>query len=361
MPQERSPEGVNVRIAILYGGTSAERDVSLVSGRAVGLALTERGHDVLLVDPAEGDTPIGAREAAAAAVISPDPPAARHETGSAIAAVQSEAVRSADVVFIMLHGGTGEDGTIQGLLELAGKKYTGSGVLASALAMDKRASKVVMQEVYVPTPQWRVVTFERNLPPEARGGSPSFPSDFDVDGAAGAVSELGGYPVVVKPNDQGSTVGLTIVNDEQRLAPAIKLAGEYSRHVLLETYIPGRELTVAVLGGEALPVVEIAPKSGFYDYESKYGENMSVYTCPAEIPALLSDQLKAGALTVFAALGCRGYARIDYRLSPAGKPYCLEANTVPGMTELSLVPMAAAAVGIDFGELAERIAVMAAE
>jgi len=350
-----------VRIAVLYGGTSAERDVSLVSGRAVGLALAERGHDVLLVDPAEGDTPIGAREAAAAAVIDPDPPAVRHESGSAIAAVQSEAVMSAEVVFVMLHGGTGEDGTIQGLLELAGKRYTGSGVLASALAMDKRASKVVLKEVYVPTPKWRVVTSERTLAAGARGGSPTFSVDLDIDEAAGAVEELGGYPIVVKPNDQGSTVGLTIVKDEQQLAPAVKLAAEYSRHVLLETYIPGRELTVAVLGGEALPVVEIAPKSGFYDYESKYGKDMSVYTCPAEIPALLADQLKAGALTAFAALGCRGYARVDYRLSPAGKPYCLEANTVPGMTELSLVPMAAAAVGIGFGELVERIATMALE
>ena len=216
-----------MRIAVLYGGTSAERDVSLVSGRSVGLALAERGHDVLLVDPAEGDTPIGAREAAAAAVINPDPPAVRHETGSAIVAIQGEAVQSADVVFIMLHGGTGEDGTIQGLLELAGKRYTGSGVLASALAMDKRASKVVLEEVYVPTPQWRVVTFEREIPPDARGGSPTFPDDFAVPDAARAVDELGGYPVVAKPNDQGSTVGLTIVNEERQLAPAVKLAGEY--------------------------------------------------------------------------------------------------------------------------------------
>lgn len=348
-----------MRIAVLYGGTSAERDISLVSGRAVGLALAERGHEVLLVDPAEGDSPVGAREAAAAAAIGSDPPAIRHETGSAIAAIQGEAVRSADVVFVMLHGGTGEDGTVQGLLELAGKKYTGSGVLASALAMDKRAAKVVLNRVHVPTPPWQVVTFERTLPPDARGGSPTFPSDADVDAATAAVNELGGYPVVVKPNDQGSTVGLTVVEDEERLLPAIKLAGEYSSHVLLETYIPGRELTVGVLGGEALPVVEIAPRSGIYDYKSKYGKGMSEYTCPAELPALLSDQLKASALTAFAALGCRGYGRIDYRLSPAGKPFCLEANTVPGMTELSLVPMAAAAVGIGFGELVERIAEMA--
>jgi len=348
-----------VRIAVLYGGTSAERDVSLVSGRSVGLALSERGHDVLLVDPAEGDSPIGVREAAAAAAISADPPAVRHESGSAIEAVRGEAVRQADVVFIMLHGGTGEDGTIQGLLELAGKPYTGSGVLSSALAMDKRASKVVLREAYVPTPAWRVVTFERELTADRRGGSPTLPGDLPPESASDAVSALGGYPVVVKPNDQGSTVGLTVVEDEEQLAPAVKLAGEYSRHVLVETYIPGRELTVAVLGGEALPIVEIAPKSGIYDYESKYTAGMSEYTCPAEIPALLADQLKANALTAYGALGCSGYARVDYRLSPAGKPFCLEANTVPGMTEFSLVPMAAAAVGIGFGELVERIAEMA--
>jgi D-alanine-D-alanine ligase len=349
-----------LKIAVLYGGTSAERDVSLVSGRAVGLALAERGHEVLLVDPAEGDRPVGAREAAAAAaIVGSDPPAVRHETGSALRAVQGEAVQVADVVFIMLHGGTGEDGTIQGLLELAGKRYTGSGVLSSALAMDKRASKVALREAFVPTPAWRVVTFEKEMPPDERGGSPSFPPDVAPSEAPGAVHELGGYPVVVKPNDQGSTVGLTVVKDEEQLAPAVRLAGEYSRHVLVETYIPGRELTVAVLGGEALPVVEIAPKSGIYDYESKYTAGMSEYTCPAEIPALLADQLKASAITAYAALGCSGYARIDYRLSPAGKPFCLEANTVPGMTELSLVPMAAAAVGIGFGELVERIAEMA--
>jgi D-alanine-D-alanine ligase len=348
-----------VKIAVLYGGTSAERDVSLVSGRAVGLALAERGHDVLLVDPAEGDTPIGAREAAAAAVISPDPPAVRHETGSAIEAVRGKAVQDADVVFIMLHGGTGEDGTIQGLLELAGKRYTGSGVLSSALAMDKRAAKLAMKEAYVPTPPWRVVTFDYELQLAARGGSPTMPGDVAPDDAAGAVEELGGYPIVVKPNDQGSTVGLTVVKKKEQLAPAIKLAGEYSRHVLVEAYIPGRELTVAVLGGEALPVVEIAPKSGIYDYESKYTSGMSVYTCPAEIPETLSDQLKALSLAAYSALGCEGYARIDYRLSPAGKPFCLEANTAPGMTELSLVPMAAAAVGIGFGELVERIAEIA--
>lgn len=348
-----------MRIAVLYGGTSAERDVSLVSGRAVGLALAERGHDVLLVDPAEGDRPVGPREAVAAASIGTDPPRIRHETGSAVTAIQGDAVRSADVVFIMLHGGTGEDGTVQGLLELAGKRYTGSGVLASALAMDKRASKVLFVRAGVPTPDWRVVSFERDLEPGARGGSPTLPSDVDEERALDIVAELGGFPVVVKPNDQGSTVGLTLVEEERRMSPAVKLAAEYSRHVLVESYIPGRELTVAVVGDRAFPVVEIAPKGGLYDYESKYGRGMSEYTCPADLPERLSDELKESAVGAFRAMGCSGYARADFRLSPEGEFYCLEVNTVPGMTELSLVPMAASAVGIDFGSLVEQLTEMA--
>lgn len=345
-----------MKIAVLYGGTSAERDVSLVSGRAVGLALAERGHEVLLVDPAEGDRPVGAREAVAAAAIGSAPPAVRHETGSAIAAIQGDGVRSADVVFIMLHGGTGEDGTIQGLLELAGKRYTGSGVLASALAMDKRAAKILFESAGVPTPPWRVVTLGHAVDGDAGDGSPVLPSDLGIDDALDSVVGLGGLPVVVKPNDQGSTVGLTVVEEEGRLVQAVKLAAEYSSNVLIESYIPGRELTVAVVGGRALPVVEIAPKSGIYDYASKYGEGMSEYTCPARIPELLSDELRESALTAYRSMGCRGYARVDYRLSPDGAYYCLEVNTVPGMTELSLVPMAAAAVGVDFGTLVEQLA-----
>lgn len=348
-----------MRIAVLYGGTSAERDVSLVTGRAVGVALAERGHEVLLVDPARGDIPVGAMEAEAAAVIGTEPPEILHESGSAVAAVAGEAVARADVVFVALHGGAGEDGTIQGLLDLAGKRYTGSGVLASALAMDKRASKVIFREVGVPTPEWRVVTFEHELEPQARGGSPMFPGDLRPGDAPRAARELGGFPVVVKPNDQGSTVGLTVVADEGRLDHAVALAAEYSRHVLLEAFVPGRELTVAVLGGEALPVVEVMPRGGLYDYESKYTKGRTDYVCPADLPQDVVRVLSFSALDAFAALGCRGYARIDYRLSPSGDIRCLEVNTVPGMTAVSLVPMAAAAAGIGFADLCERIVTMA--
>jgi len=349
----------DVKTAVLYGGTSAERDVSLVSGRAVAVALADRSHDVLLVDPAAGDVAVGPREAATAATVGSEPPPVLRETGSALRAVAGEAVTTADAVFVALHGGSGEDGTIQGLLELAGKRYTGSGVLASALAMDKRASKLIFREVGVSTPDWRVVSSGLGLPPGSRGGSPLLPRDLPPERARDAVRELGGCPVVVKPNDQGSTVGLTVVRDEQALDPAVALALRYSSHALIEPFIPGRELTVAVLGGEPLPVVEIVPKGGLYDYERKYTKGMSEYRCPADLRGPVARELAHAGRTAFEALGCRGYARVDFRLSPDERCQCLEVNTVPGMTEVSLVPMAAAAAGIGFGELVERILTMA--
>jgi D-alanine-D-alanine ligase len=349
-----------VRIAVLHGGTSAERNVSLASGHAVGLALEQRGHDVMLVDSAGLAGTVRPSEAGPVRV-GTEPPEIREEEGAALDAVRSAAVRDADVVFVMLHGGTGEDGTIQGLLELAGKLYTGSGVLACALAMDKRVAKVLFERTGVLTPPWRVISVPNSSARGSWEGSPAFPDDIAHDAAREAVRDLGGYPAVVKPNDQGSTVGMTIVGEESELATALSLAGRYSSRVLIEAFIPGRELTVAVLGTEALPVVEIAPSGGFYDYESKYTSGRSRYTCPAQLPGEVSDRLRRSALTAFAALGCRGYARIDYRLSPEGRGHCLEVNTVPGMTELSLVPMAAAAAGIGFGELVERIARMAVE
>jgi D-alanine-D-alanine ligase len=346
-----------LRIVVLHGGTSAERSVSLVSGRAVGLALAERGHDVLLVDPARGDAPVGPLEAEAAASIGSDPPPILLEDGSAVRAIAGEAVRTADAIFIALHGGSGEDGTVQGLLDLAGKKYGGSGVLGSALAMDKRLSKLVFREVGVLTPPWKTLTHGASS--AANGGAPAFPFDLPLDRAEEAVAALGGYPVVVKPNNQGSTVGLSVVREESELAAAVATAAEYSARVLVERYIAGREITVAVLGGEALPVVEIVPRGGLYDYESKYTKGMSEYHCPADLPAATASEVREAGLAAFRALGCLGYARVDFRLSPEGEAYCLEVNTAPGMTEVSLVPMAALAVGIDFGELVERILTLA--
>ncbi len=354
-----------MKIVVLYGGSSTERNVSLATGRAVAGALTEAGHDVLLVDPARGDTPVGAPEAIAAATIGGRPPEPTDETGSALRAVAGAAVTEADVVFVALHGGTGEDGTVQGLLELAGKPYTGSGVRACAIAMDKRASKLMFREAGVPTPDWRVVGGESSGGSVCAGrcskthcivpGAPSFPSDLLQDEAASAVAGLGGFPVVVKPNDQGSTVGLTVVQDESGLPDAIALAARFSRHVLVETFIPGRELTVAVLDGEPLPAVEIEPHSGLYDYVSKYTSGRSDYTCPAELPDDVAAGLAELALRAYASLGCAGYARVDFRLDDGRDPSCLEVNTVPGMTTTSLVPMAAAAAGMTFPELTDRI------
>lgn len=350
------PKGAfDLRIAVLYGGTSTEREISLSTGRAVGIALADRGHDVLLVDTALGDSPVGAREAQAASALVAEPARPGHVRGSVAAAVSGEAVSEADVVFVALHGGAGEDGTVQGLLELAGKRYTGSGVLASALAMDKRMSKIAFRAAGVPTPDWGVVRFDAAPATRARSGTPSHPSDAPASGARDIARALGGYPLIVKPNDQGSTVGLTLVRSEDGLGPAVERAGEFGSHVLLEAYVPGRELTVAVLDGEALPVVEVTPHTGLYDYESKYTKGMTDYTCPAELPDDLAVELGASALEAFESVGCHGYARVDYRLSPESEFFCLEVNTVPGMTDVSLVPMAAREAGIDFGTLCERI------
>jgi D-alanine-D-alanine ligase len=326
-----------MRIAVLLGGTSAERDVSLVTGEAVGRALEDVGHEVSLVDPAVGPEPL---DRAARATIGTAPPEIGVETGAAVRAVSGRAVREADVVFIALHGGTGEDGTIQGLLELAGKRYTGSGVRASALAMDKHVSKLIFRDAGVPTPDWRAV----------RDGS-------ELDAAAKGLGCA--YPMVVKPNDQGSTVGLSVVKDADELRPAFELARRYSEIALIERFVEGREMTVAVLDGRPLPVVEIAPESGFYDYASKYQKGATVYTCPAQAAPALEAALGKAALDAFDSLGCRAYGRVDFRVTPGGEPFCLEANTVPGMTETSLVPMAARAAGMDFGQLVDAIANLA--
>lgn len=300
----------------MRGGGSSEREVSLSSGGRVAAALRERGHTVTEADP------------------HPDPFAAL------------AAAKSADVVWLALHGGSGEDGTIQALLDLAGVRYTGSGVLGSALAMDKDLSKRIFRSVGVPTADWRMVT--------AADGTPWRDSVF----AQETFKSLGAK-VVVKPSKQGSTVGLSIVTDTAALAPAIALAFEHDDEVMLEAFVPGRELTVGVLGGKALPVGEIIPKHDIYDYECKYTAGMAEEIFPAAIPDAVRDEVQRLAMVGYAALKLRGCARIDFRLDPNGKLFCLEANTLPGMTGTSLVPQAAQAAGIGFPELCERIALEA--
>jgi D-alanine-D-alanine ligase len=326
-----------MKVAVLMGGRSSEREISLRTGQGVAQALRNLGHDVTSVDAADGavleagqeESTARSREAVLALPVS-----------AMLAAVQSAPVRDADVVFIALHGTYGEDGTIQAALELAGKTYTGSGVLASAIAMDKAMSKRVFEREAIPTPQW--VVLEAGVP-----GS-------NVD-----TSLLGGYPLVVKPNAEGSTVGLTIVKHPSELNAALEKAGRHDAQILIEQYIDGREMTVAVVGEEAYPVVEIEPKSGFYDYEAKYTKGMTTYTCPAELDKDDARLLRELAVECAGVLGCRGVVRVDFRINEDGDPFVLEVNTVPGMTPTSLVPMAAKAKGVSYDQLVGRIVDMA--
>ena len=246
-------------------------------------------------------------------------------------------IRDADVAFLALHGGAGEDGTIQALLDLTGIPYVGSGHAASATAMDKDLSKRLFRVAGIPTPEWLM-------------------APVDVDEARARL----GYPLVVKPNKQGSTVGLTVVRAADQLQPAIDEALRYDDEVMLETFIPGRELTVGILGGAALPVGEIFPKHEIYDYECKYTAGMAVEEFPARLDAAVTEDLQDQARRAFGALKLRGCARIDFRLTSDGASYCLEANTLPGMTETSLIPQAAAAAGLSFADLCERLVQLAA-
>ncbi|WKW13624.1 D-alanine--D-alanine ligase [Pseudogemmatithrix spongiicola] len=305
-----------MKILVLLGGSSAEREVSLSSGTRVAAALRERGHQVTEADP------------------HPDP-----------FAVLS-AAKAADVTWLALHGGAGEDGTIQALLDLAGIRYTGSGVLGSALAMDKDLSKRLFRAAGVPTAEWRML----DAATQVRWREPAY--------AAETFAALG-PKVVVKPSKQGSTVGLSIIEDPSALPAAIALAFEHDDEVMLEAFVPGRELTVGVLGGTALPVGEIIPKHDIYDYECKYTPGMAEELFPAPIPDAVRDEVQRLALQAYAALKLRGCARVDFRYDPSGRLFCLEANTLPGMTGTSLVPQAAQAAGIGFPELCERIALEA--
>jgi len=329
-----------MKVTLLMGGRSSEREISLRTGRGIAQSLRNLGHDVTSVDTASGRLlPAGEEENAEKL-----PPAAARDLAKTTAAVMtsSQALADAEIVFLALHGGDGEDGTIQALLDLTGKPYTGSRVLASALAMDKAMSKKIFERDGIPTPAWTLL----------RAGE----SDLTVD-----VTKLGGYPIVVKPNAEGSTVGLTIVTDAEQLPDAIREAARWDVQVLIEQFIPGRELTVAVVGDEAFPIVEIRPKNGFYDYESKYTKGASEYFCPADLPEPLAARIRELGLAASRALGCRGVTRVDFRLSPQMEAYCLEVNTIPGMTPTSLVPMAAKARGMSYDQLVQRMLDLALE
>jgi D-alanine-D-alanine ligase len=336
-----------VNITVLLGGASAERDVSIASGVRVIDALRSVGHEVTAVDPSTGAAGGDAERSLRTTPLGTAPPSldelarlgGKRRRGRAEFIpdlVALPAVRDADVVFVALHGGQGEDGTLQAILDTAGVRYTGSGHLASALAMDKDLSKILFRAADVGTPDWLMAPTDDSL-----------------------VAERLGFPVVVKPSKQGSTVGLTLVKEQAELAEAVARAWQYDDEVMLEQFVAGRELTVGVLGEDPLPVGEIFPTHEIYDYECKYTAGMAREEFPARLTAAESARVQAEAVRAFKALKLRGYARIDFRMDAAGRFYCLEANTLPGMTALSLIPQAAATCGLSFGALCERIVQLA--
>ena len=331
-----------MKIAVLLGGSSPERLVSIASGRGVIKALRELGHMVLAVDPAMGANQIPESELLSQAIgtIPPSEEFLRKlSPKNYLACVDSASFDDVDLAVIILHGKWGEDGTIQSLLELRSIRYTGSGVMASAIAMDKVMSKKLFIHHGTPTPEW--YDYPRDSVPR--------PAKIKEN-----ISKIG-FPNVVKPNDQGSSVAITIVKNESELDPALDEAEKFSDVVLVEKYVPGAELTVGILGDDPLPVVEIRPHEGFYDYHHKYTKGITDYVVPAPIEKSFELKLQEAAINTFKALGCKTFGRVDFRVGADEIPYCLEVNTIPGMTETSLVPKAAAAAGIPFTSLVEKI------
>lgn len=326
-----------MNIAVLMGGTSAEREVSLASGLAVVKALRERSHSVSAVDTARGFVAEADESHLLPEGVHAAPPEELSDVLPPAQLVDIPQVRGADVAFLALHGGAGEDGTIQALLDLVRIPYTGSGPLGSAIAMDKDVSKRLLRDGQVPTLPWRLAT------------GPTFAYEPDT------IEDFVGYPCIVKPSKQGSSVGLIVVEEPSALRAAVHEAGHFDDEVMIERFARGRELTVGVMGDQAFPPVEIRPKKGLYDYESKYTPGMTEYLCPAPLDEETVAQVQAYALRAFRLLKLRGYGRIDFILAKE-QLFCLEANTLPGMTATSLLPKAAAAAGIPFGELCEQIA-----
>ena len=326
-----------MRITVLTGGTSAERDVAIASAVQVVRALRARGHAVSVVDTARGLIPPADEPKLLSGEVGAAPPTNEEligfERGVLLSGLGNiPAIRDADVLFLALHGGRGEDGTLQAVLEVVGIPYTGSGPLGSAVAMDKDISKHLFREAGVPTADWLMAPV-----------------------TAGEAGRTLGWPLIVKPSKQGSTVGLSKVETAEDFDAAVALAAQYDDEVMIEAYVPGRELTVGVLDGMALAVGEIVPRHEIFDYECKYSPGMAQETFPADLPGVVAAEAQRLALLAHKALKLGGYSRVDFRLTPAGEMVCLEVNTLPGMTATSLLPQSARAVGIEFGELCERI------
>jgi len=330
-----------VRVTVLTGGTSSERDVAIASAVQVVAALRSRGHEVRVVDTARGYVPPLEEATLLRASVGAVPPSqealAALERGLLISGLGNlPVVRDAEVVFLALHGGWGEDGTVQAILDVIGVPYTGSGPLGSALAMDKDVSKRLFQQADIPTPDWLM--------------APQSPLD---------VERRLGWPVVVKPSHEGSTVGLSVVQGPAGLEEAVDMALAYDSEVLIEAFVPGRELTVGVLEDRALAVGEIVPRHEIFDYECKYTPGMSEETFPADVPLQVVESCQRLAVAAHRTLKLGGYSRVDFRLTAQGQPLCLEVNTLPGLTSTSLLPQSAQASGIDFAELCDRICTVA--
>ena len=309
---------MSVKIGVLMGGQSAEREISLLTGEEIYNALVGKGYNCVKID------------------------VNKH----VVSFLNDE---KPDLAFLALHGKHGEDGTIQGLLEIIGIPYTGSGVLASALAMDKIATKKMLLSDGFATPEYALVAKERIQAADSA--------------LAGELIARLGLPLVIKPPRQGSSIGMSIVKLEEQLFPALNLAIQYDpSEVLAESFIDGKEIHAAVLGNKtplALPLIEVDAVSGVYDYEAKYTDGMSSHTIPPRIPEDLQKTIKSLAVRVFKSFGCRGLARIDFRVDRHDRPFILEINTIPGMTSVSLCPDAARAAGIEFPELVEKMVKLA--
>ncbi len=324
------------RVVVLTGGSTPERDVALAGASQVVAALRRRGYDVTVVDTVSGPLSAADERDLLRPEVGKRPPSAEtlrdlaaRELGDVL--IELPALRAADLVFPVLHGRQGEGGEVQGLLERAGLPYAGSDPEGSALAMDKDRAKRRFRDAGVPTPAWHM---------------------WPVDETG--VRQLG-LPVVVKPSKVGSTVGLTVVRSLDEMPAAVIEAQRFDDEVLVETYVTGREFTVGVLGERALAVGEIIPDHEIFDYECKYTPGMTQEIFPADLPEEATHRLQQLAQAAHRALGLRDFSRVDFRLGADDVPYCLEANTLPGLTRTSLLPQSAAAVGISFDDLCDGI------
>ena len=367
-------------IVVLAGGLSPERDVSLSSGCLIANALAGGGHRALLAD-LYGCAPAGGFDAAYARrretqYMAPDGayryqvPPREPDIGALVAANGGrsghvgpgvyELCASADATFLGLHGSVGENGQLQAAFDLHGIRYTGTGYAGSLLAMDKAISKELFRHHGIDTADWRAADFparasanEDSLAEQA--GSPHGGADPAADFVERATRSIG-FPCMLKPNGCGSSVGVSLARNPAELESALELALRYSRSVIVERYIAGREFSVGVLGGAALPPIEIIPKVGFYDYRNKYQHGLAEEVCPARVPDAFSRRLQDAALAAHRALRLGSYSRVDFIAeADLSRAYCLEANTLPGMTPTSLLPQMALAAGISYRELCERI------